>query len=188
MSQKNAGILLVCSVFHLLIIEVVFKWYHMCWFWFFTVYFGCSSHVRRPNETMRLLVTTFVGIVFGFFLGVSFPTISLTKAGRILVFHFPASAYLQANCFNNLLSWHLLMSYFYMILIQMSIPSGLLPSIDLTYIENKYPGLSTQALLNVWSSLKGTKDNPQKLNISEASYSRSCIFVVLPFHVFWSTS
>lgn len=70
----------------------------------------------------------------------------------------------------------------------MSIPSGLLPSIDLTYIENKYPGLSTQALLNVWSSLKGTKDNPQKLNISEASYSRSCIFVVLPFHVFWSTS
>lgn len=87
-----------------------------------------SSYVRRPNETMRLLVTTFVGIVVGFFLGVSFPTISFTK---------------------------------------MSIPSSLLPSIDLTYIEDKYSGLSTQALLNVWSSLKGTKGNPQKPNSSE---------------------
>lgn len=29
---------------------------------------------------MRLIVTTFVGIVFGFFLGASFPTLSLTKA------------------------------------------------------------------------------------------------------------
>lgn len=29
---------------------------------------------------MRLFVTTFIGVVFGFFLGVTFPTISLTKA------------------------------------------------------------------------------------------------------------
>lgn len=39
----------------------------------------CSGNIRKPNETMRLLVTTFVGVVFGFFLGVSFPTLSLTK-------------------------------------------------------------------------------------------------------------
>ncbi|CAK9161754.1 unnamed protein product [Ilex paraguariensis] len=74
---------------------------------------------RKPNETMRLIVTTFVGVVFGFFLGVSFPTLSLTK---------------------------------------MNIPSSLFPSIDLTYIEDKYSGLSTQALLNVWGSLKGNRD------------------------------
>ncbi|XP_027153699.1 uncharacterized protein LOC113753678 [Coffea eugenioides] len=84
-----------------------------------------SLHVRRPNETMRLLVTTFVGIVFGFFLGVSFPTISLSK---------------------------------------MNIASSLFPSIDLTYIEDKYSGISTQALLNVWSSLKGNRANMHKLN------------------------
>ncbi|KAL1536515.1 hypothetical protein AAHA92_29155 [Salvia divinorum] len=36
-------------------------------------------HLRRTNETMRLIITTFVGIIFGFFLGVSFPTLSLTK-------------------------------------------------------------------------------------------------------------
>uniref|UniRef100_A0A5B6ZN63 Lysine ketoglutarate reductase trans-splicing protein n=1 Tax=Davidia involucrata TaxID=16924 RepID=A0A5B6ZN63_DAVIN len=40
---------------------------------------GRSAIVRKPNETMRLIVTTFVGVVFGFFIGVSFPTLSLTK-------------------------------------------------------------------------------------------------------------
>lgn len=71
--------------------------------------------LRKPNETMRLIVTAFIGVVVGFFLGVSFPTLSLTK---------------------------------------MSLPSSLFPSIDLNYLEDKYSGLSTQALLNVWSSLK----------------------------------
>ncbi|KAK2968119.1 hypothetical protein RJ640_028024 [Escallonia rubra] len=75
-----------------------------------------SANMRKANEAMRLIVTTFIGVVFGFFLGVSFPTLQLTK---------------------------------------MNLPSNLLPSIDLTYIEDKYSGLSTQALLNVWSSLKG---------------------------------
>ncbi|ONI30351.1 hypothetical protein PRUPE_1G246200 [Prunus persica] len=38
-----------------------------------------SAGGRKPNETMRLIVTTFVGVVFGFLIGVSFPTLSLTK-------------------------------------------------------------------------------------------------------------
>ncbi|CAA3014309.1 hypothetical protein CDL12_23963 [Olea europaea subsp. europaea] len=84
-----------------------------------------GMNIRRTNETMRLIVTTIVGIVFGFFLGVSFPTLSLTKV-------------------------HL--------------PSSLFSSIDLTYIEDKYSGLSTQALLNMWSSLKGHKGSSQKVN------------------------
>ncbi|KAL2505238.1 Protein of unknown function (DUF707) [Abeliophyllum distichum] len=80
-----------------------------------------NSGIRRPNETMRLIVTTFVGIVFGFFLGVSFPT-------------------------------------------DMNIPSSLFPSVDLTHIEDKYSGLSTQALLNVWASLKHNRGISHKLN------------------------
>ncbi|GJN16602.1 hypothetical protein PR202_gb03606 [Eleusine coracana subsp. coracana] len=43
----------------------------------------CSA-IRKPNETMRLLVVTIVGVVFGFFIGISFPTISITKL------HFPS--------------------------------------------------------------------------------------------------
>ncbi|KAL2927514.1 Oxygen-dependent choline dehydrogenase [Bienertia sinuspersici] len=80
-----------------------------------------SGSVRKFNNAMRLILTTFVGLVFGFFLGVSFPTLSLTK---------------------------------------MNLPAPLLPSIDLTYIEDKYSGLSTQALLNAWSTLKGRKVGP----------------------------
>lgn len=38
-----------------------------------------SPIVRRQAGTMRLILTTFVGIVFGFFLGISFPALSLTK-------------------------------------------------------------------------------------------------------------
>ncbi|KAJ9176309.1 hypothetical protein P3X46_011639 [Hevea brasiliensis] len=38
-----------------------------------------STVSKKPNETMRLIVTTFLGVVFGFLIGVSFPTLSLTK-------------------------------------------------------------------------------------------------------------
>ncbi|XP_074296028.1 uncharacterized protein LOC141623776 [Silene latifolia] len=90
-----------------------------------------SGHMRKPNEMMKLILTTFVGIVFGFFLGVSFPTLSMTK---------------------------------------INFPSPLLPQIDLTYIEDKYSGISTQALLNVWSTLKGRTVVPsegQILNVTK---------------------
>ncbi|KAK8526397.1 hypothetical protein V6N13_017434 [Hibiscus sabdariffa] len=41
--------------------------------------FTRSTGSRKPNESMRLIVTTFVGVVFGFLVGLSFPSLSLTK-------------------------------------------------------------------------------------------------------------
>ncbi|KAG8498552.1 hypothetical protein CXB51_004882 [Gossypium anomalum] len=41
--------------------------------------FTRSTVSRKPNESMRLIVTTFVGVVFGFLIGLSFPKLSLTK-------------------------------------------------------------------------------------------------------------
>ncbi|KAK9117316.1 hypothetical protein Sjap_016263 [Stephania japonica] len=67
---------------------------------------GRSGSGKKPNETMRLIITTFVGVIFGFFVGVSYPTASLRK------FHFPSS---------------------------------LVPSIDLSYLEDRNLGLSAQA-------------------------------------------
>ncbi|KAL6143224.1 hypothetical protein ACLB2K_053919 [Fragaria x ananassa] len=67
---------------------------------------------------MKFVATALVSIVFGFFIGVSFPKITLTK---------------------------------------MNLPSSLFPSIDLSYIEEKYSGFSTQALVDAWSSLKENK-------------------------------
>ncbi|XP_071926852.1 uncharacterized protein [Coffea arabica] len=40
---------------------------------------GRSLIVRRPNETMIILVAVFVGSVFGFLIGVSLPKLSFTK-------------------------------------------------------------------------------------------------------------
>ncbi|XP_051140694.1 uncharacterized protein LOC127258089 isoform X2 [Andrographis paniculata] len=82
-------------------------------------------HVRRTNEWMRLILTTSVGIIFGFFLGLSFPKLSLTKV---------------------------------------SLSSNIFPSIDLAYMEDKYSGISTQAVLNVLSSLRGRRGLSPKSN------------------------
>ncbi|XP_044352384.1 uncharacterized protein [Triticum aestivum] len=46
---------------------------------------GRSVHSKKPNESMRLVVVTIIGVVFGFFIGISFPTVSITKL------HFPSS-------------------------------------------------------------------------------------------------
>ncbi|XP_012445081.1 uncharacterized protein LOC105769149 isoform X2 [Gossypium raimondii] len=62
---------------------------------------------------MRLIITTFGGVIFGFFLGIISPKLSSTK-------------------------------------------------INLTYIESKYPGLSTQALFDALNPLKANKVGSNK--------------------------
>ncbi|KAG4193486.1 hypothetical protein ERO13_A07G223950v2 [Gossypium hirsutum] len=74
---------------------------------------SCSGNVRIPNETMRLIITTFGGVIFGFFLGIISPKLSSTK-------------------------------------------------INLTYIESKYHGLSTQALFDALNPLKANKVGSNK--------------------------
>ncbi|KAJ6841507.1 uncharacterized protein M6B38_266130 [Iris pallida] len=46
---------------------------------------GRSATFRQPNESMRLVITTIIGVVFGFLIGISFPTVNITKL------HFPSS-------------------------------------------------------------------------------------------------
>ncbi|TYG73040.1 hypothetical protein ES288_D04G068400v1 [Gossypium darwinii] len=92
------------------------------------------SNLRIPNETMRLIIMAFAGVIFGFFLGVSFPTVSLTK---------------------------------------MHLPSSLFPSIDLTYIEDKYSGLSTQALFNALNTIKDNKID----SMSSSGYTETKIWI-----------
>ncbi|KAA3459416.1 copii coat assembly sec16 [Gossypium australe] len=72
-----------------------------------------SGNVRISNETMRLIITTFGGVIFGFFLGIISPKLSSTK-------------------------------------------------INLTYIESKYHGLSTQALFDALNPLKANKVGSNK--------------------------
>ncbi|XP_073286856.1 uncharacterized protein [Primulina huaijiensis] len=103
---------------------------------------------------MRLLVTTFVGIIIGFFFGVSFPALSFTKACgfdsyfyRFVTIVFRFGKMLLKKCFA---------SYNFDDQ-QAHLPSRIFPSINIAYIDDKYSDLPTQALLNLWSSLKGHK-------------------------------
>jgi hypothetical protein len=44
-----------------------------------------SGVYRRSNENMRLVITTVIGAVIGFCIGISFPSVSITKL------HFPTN-------------------------------------------------------------------------------------------------
>ncbi|KAJ0704411.1 hypothetical protein HanPI659440_Chr14g0562411 [Helianthus annuus] len=76
--------------------------------------------MRIPNENSRLVLTTFTGVVVGFFLGVSFPVVLLDKKSSLYS----------------------------------TVPS----SIYLDHLKEMYPGLSTQRILNLWSSLHHNND------------------------------
>ncbi|KAL7261190.1 hypothetical protein ACSBR1_006768 [Camellia fascicularis] len=84
---------------------------------------GRSAIVTKPNESVRLIVTTFIGVVFGFLIGASFPTLPFAK---------------------------------------LNVPSSLLPSINLSYNEDK-----NSTFLNALSAPKGnrnTSTEAKKLN------------------------
>ncbi|KAG5090277.1 hypothetical protein JHK82_049055 [Glycine max] len=81
-----------------------------------------SSAGRKPSEIMKFFLTTFIGIVFGFFIGVSIPTLSITK---------------------------------------LNLPSGLLPSIDLSYIEDRYAGRQAWSFMN-----NGNKRSSSQVQLS----------------------
>uniref|UniRef100_A0A0E0KXL0 tRNA pseudouridine(55) synthase n=1 Tax=Oryza punctata TaxID=4537 RepID=A0A0E0KXL0_ORYPU len=44
-----------------------------------------QSLLRLTNESMRIVMVTIIGVLFGFFIGISFPSVSITKL------HFPSS-------------------------------------------------------------------------------------------------
>jgi hypothetical protein len=42
------------------------------------------SMLRFPNGSMRLVMVTVIGAVLGFFIGISFPSVSITKVLMIV--------------------------------------------------------------------------------------------------------
>ncbi|XP_061358072.1 uncharacterized protein LOC133302326 [Gastrolobium bilobum] len=74
---------------------------------------------------MRLTIVSIAGVILGFFLGVSSPTLSLTK---------------------------------------MNLPSSIFPSIDLTYVEDKYSKIQTKSIWDAWASFRGDRSMSNGLN------------------------
>ncbi|CAI0462432.1 unnamed protein product [Linum tenue] len=85
--------------------------------------FSRSALNKKPNDSTRLIITTFLGIVFGFLIGVSFPSLSVSK---------------------------------------LNFASGLLPTIDLSYMGENKLGISTHSVSN--SSSNSTTSSSAKLN------------------------
>ncbi|CAN1838645.1 hypothetical protein LINPERHAP1_LOCUS35512 [Linum perenne] len=85
--------------------------------------FSRSALNKKPNDSSRLIIMTFFGVVFGFSIGVSFPSLSVSK---------------------------------------LNFASGLLPTIDLSYMGDKKLGSSTNS--TVGSSSNNTAGSSAKLN------------------------
>ncbi|CAI0463664.1 unnamed protein product [Linum tenue] len=85
--------------------------------------FSRSVLNKKPNDSTRLIITTFFGVVFGFLIGVSFPSLSVSK---------------------------------------LNFASGLLPTIDLSYMGEKKLGISRHSVTN--SSSNSTTSSSAKLN------------------------
>lgn len=49
------------------------------WMFYMVSMFDYSGGLKRSNETTRLIVTTVLGVAFGFLVGISFPNVSVTK-------------------------------------------------------------------------------------------------------------
>jgi hypothetical protein len=91
---------------------------------------------------MRLIVVTIFGVVFGFFIGISFPTISITK---VWTWSIPAIHQISV------------------VLLLITVPNMLqlhFPSAMLDGIEDRASGLSAQAILNhAWPAARNARGN-----------------------------
>lgn len=100
---------------------------------------------------MRLIVVTIVGVVFGFFIGISFPTVSITKVWTMFV-NILQSALVQLH-FSELI-------YFCFKMWQLHFPSSIV-----SYIEDKNSGLTAQAILNhAWTAARNARENGSEPN------------------------
>lgn len=109
----------------------------------------CSA-IRKPNESMRLIVVTIVGVVFGFFVGISFPTVSITK-----VWAWSIHTWYWGN--STSVIWLTAIfrtkTYCYLKMLQLHFPSSIV-----SYIEDKNSGLSAQAILNhAWTAARNAR-------------------------------
>lgn len=95
------------------------------------------------NDGMKLIIATFIGIVIGFFLGISFPTLSLTKVS------FPSSKSLAFFCLFVLI---FPLKTLYTQYVQINFASSILPSVNIAYVEDETPETSSETLLHTWSS------------------------------------
>ena len=128
-------------------------WFTLCRFWMFVclkklmfwlikfVIFDTVVFSRNQMVVQKLIVTTIMGVVFGYFIGVSFPSISLTKVASkswILIYYIQKHIFIWFDC--NIL--------------QVIIPSSIYSPFDVTMqsksLERSFPENLGSGIYSVW--------------------------------------
>lgn len=122
-----------------------------------TLFYNFSAFMRRPNESMRLIVTAVIGIIAGFFIGNSFHTVSITKV--LILLPLSRIKHKQEST-KKMFYWLPLFPFW---CCQVLLPSGII-----SFIEDRSTGQATEALLNhAFSSEKNKNINHSKVLSAE---------------------
>lgn len=84
----------------------------------------CSGAPRRTNENAKLIITTIVGMVFGFFIGITLPSGSFRK-----VYEVGSHRYIFLSCLFSPVD--------IFCILQINLPSGLISSLDVAMSDGK---------------------------------------------------
>lgn len=107
----------------------------MSWATFLFIIMGTSLRsgpFRKSHDNMRLIITTIMGMVFGYFVGVSFPSVSFSKVRRD---HDMLDA--LWGCLSTIWTIVLLLLTLWNIF-QITLPSSLISSFDLAFNDDRH--------------------------------------------------
>ncbi|XP_042472639.1 uncharacterized protein LOC122055327 [Zingiber officinale] len=108
---------------------------------------GRGTLPRKSNESMRIIISTVIGVVFGYLIGISFPTVSITKL------HFPPSIISYIEDRNSGITTQTLLNH------------------ALTKMRNNSTSNSTDALkIYVPTNPKGAERLPPEIVVPESDF------------------
>lgn len=128
-----------------------------------------SSISRKSKDGMKIIATAFFGVTFGFLIGISFPSLSITKVveSTLIFLCLCLIRFVPLSSLEN-----------FVFIFQVSLPTNFLPSNDLSSIEEKGSKIATPESHKAWSSSKGN-DSSSSVPIDK---SKACFY---PLFYLW---
>lgn len=127
----------------------------------FVFLFICSGVLKKTNDNLRLIITTIMGLVFGYFIGVSFPSVSWSNVRPLClldedyIFH-------SDNCIITILKYNNF---------QIAIPSSFVSSFDTAHNDDHH-SLADRSF-------------PENLGSGSTPTTPKVVLSLLHVHVYW---
>lgn len=175
-TEVRISVLFFCDKFSRLLTNLVglsrgaenLKSNFVLFFWYF------SSISRKSKDGMKIIATAFFGVTFGFLIGISFPSLSITKVVCRVSFYVTVLCLIRWFFFLFPLVYN---RNIFVLIFQVSLPTNFLPSTDLSYIEEKGSTIATPDSHKAWSSSKSNDSiSSGPVDKSKACFFRSFIF------------